>query len=307
MGDDPMKCALAGLVLVLSLTAPAVAQDRQTLGWGRIFDNDAIGDGQDRWHTGSYTVSVLQGTGWTGNLPSRFGDLLEYRASAQTTAPANLVNPGTADRLYAGALTLGLHSHALRQGFDTSLGGDLVLTGPMTGLRQFQSAAHDAIGIAGPAASIAQIGNALYPTLTAEAARSIAFGDHVTIRPFVAAQAGVETYLRAGGDVVIGSFGRGAMMLRDDVTGQRYRAIPGDPVPALSLTLGGDVARVYNSALLPSGGPVAANDTRTRLRAGVQWQGQSASAFYGVTYLGPEFSSQPEGQLVGSLNVSLRF
>ena len=293
---------------LLATIAPgfAQAQDRQFLGWGRMFDNDAIGDAQDRWHTGSYTISVLQGPEWSGSLPQHFGDVLEYRLSAQTIAPADLVAPDANDRRYVAALTFGLHTHANWQGFETSLGADLVLTGPQTGIARFQTWAHDILGLANPDVSN-QLGNAVHPTLTAELGRSIALGNTVTLRPFLAAQAGVETYVRVGGDLVIGRFGQGALMLRDETTGQRFRGITSDRSPALSFTLGGDVARVFSSAYLPSGGTAVANDTRTRLRAGVQWQGQSASVFYGVTYLAPEFKSQPEGQLVGSLNVNLRF
>ena len=293
-------------LVVITLPGLARAQDRQFLGWGRLFDNDAIGDTQDRWNTGSYTISVLKGPEWSGTLPQHFGDILEYRLSARTIAPADLVAPDANDRRYVGALSFGLHTHAEWQGFEASLGADLVLTGPQTGIGRFQTWVHHVFGLPKPDLSN-QLGNAVHPTLTAELGRSIALGNTVTVRPFVAAEAGVETYLRVGGDLVIGSFGQGALMLRDEVTGQRFRGITSDRTPALSFTLGGDVARVFSSAYLPTGGAAVASDIRTRLRAGLQWQGQSASVFYGVTYLAPEFKSQPEGQIVGSLNVNLRF
>ena len=293
-------------LLATMLPGLAHAQDRQFLGLGRMFNNDAIGDTQDRWHTGSYTISVLRGPEWSGTLPQHFGDILEYRLSAQTIAPANLVAPAANDRRYVGALTFGLHTLADWQGFETSLGADLVVIGPQTGLGQFQTWVHNILDLPKPDLST-QIGDSIHPTLTAELGRNIALGNTVTVRPFVAAQAGVETYLRVGGDLVIGSFGQGALMLRDETTGQRFLGITSDRTPALSFTLGGDVARVFSSAYLPAGGAAVANDTRTRLRAGVQWQGQSASVFYGVTYLAPEFKGQPQGQVVGSLNVNLRF
>ena len=300
------KWLLAGLFLATSLTNAAFAEPRQTLGWGRIFDNDALGDQHDRWQTGSYTVSMVRGQSWSGVLPSQFGEILEFRLSAKTIAPADLASPDPADRRYAGTLSFGLSSHMDWRGIETSLGAELALTGPQTGIGGFQSWVHNIMGISQPALGN-QIGNSVYPTLLAEFGRSFPIGSNVTIRPFVAAQAGVETYVRAGGDLVIGSFGKGALMLRDDVTGQRYRAVNGDHIPAMSFTLGGDVAKVFDSAYLPSGGAVVASDTRTRIRAGVQWQGERASAFYGITYLSPEFDSQSEGQLVGSLNVNLRF
>ena len=304
------------ILWLLAMTLPCAAQaqsqasaqapDRQFLGWGRLFNNDFIGDGQDRWRTGSYAISVLQGPEWSGSLPQHLGDILEYRLSAQIVAPSDLIAPDASDRRYVGALTFGLHTHADWQGFETSLGADLVVTGPQTGIGRFQTWAHDILSLPKPDLSN-QIGDGFHPTVTAEMGRSIALGSNATFRPFVAAQAGVETYLRVGGDLVVGSFGQGALMLRDDATGQRYRGITSDRMPALSLTLGGDVARVFSSVYLPSGGAAVASDTRSRLRAGVQWQGQVASVFYGVTYLAPEYKNQPEGQVVGSLNVNLRF
>jgi len=64
---------------------------------------------------------------------------------------------------------------------------------------------------------------------------------------------------------------------------------------------------VFDSALLPENGLASRSEDRWGLRAGVHWQGQKASAFYGVTYLSPEFDQQPAGQLVGSLNLNLKF
>jgi hypothetical protein len=46
---------------------------------------------------------------------------------------------------------------------------------------------------------------------------------------------------------------------------------------------------------------------RTRLRAGVHWQGRQMAAFYGVTWLGKEFRGQDEGQFVGSIRLDLNF
>ncbi len=97
-------------------------------------------------------------------------------------------------------------------------------------------------------------------------------------------------------------------MLRDGTTGQRYRGVRGDVVPGFSLSLGGDIARVFDSALLPEGGAAVLEPTRSRLRAGVSWQGAGgASVFYGLTWLSKEFSTQPEAQVLGSLSLNLRF
>jgi hypothetical protein len=299
-----MTVLVCGLVLC---GAGAFAQERVTLGWGRLFDNDVLGDLRDRWHSGSYTISLLRGPRWTGALPADLGALLEYRLTGSTLTAANVANPAPGDRRYAGSLSVGIHSHAMWAGMQASLGVDLVATGPQTGIGRFQSWLHGVLGAPKPDLT-GQMGNRMIPTFQAELGRDLALGDHVTAHPFVAAQAGVENLVRAGGDIVIGNFGQGGFLLRDDTTGQRYRGIAGAVAnPAMSLTLGGDVAHVFGSDYLPAGGAAQALDTRTRLRAGLAWQGQRSSAFYGVTYLAPEFDGQTEGQLVGSVNLNFRF
>ena len=290
---------------LLVLGTPGHTQDRLTLGWGRLLDNDLLGDMQDRWHSGSYTVSVLRGPAWLGAPPGRMGSLIEFRVAGATLAPANLQHPAPDDRRYAAPLSLGLRSHVTWAGLQASLGADLVATGPQTGIGQFQSWLHGVLGVPKPDLTD-QMGNAFFPTLQAELGKDLVLAKGVTVHPFVAAEAGVEHLVRAGGDIVIGNFGQGGLLLRDDTTGQRYRGIAGTDA-AMSLTLGGDVAHVFGSAYLPDTGAAAALLTRTRLRAGIAWSGERAAAFYGVTYLPPEFESQPQGQVVGSVNLNFRF
>ena len=290
------------------LAGQAAAQERVTLGWGRMFSNDAIGDGHDRWRTGSYTVSYLRGSSWDGALPTAFGDILEFRASGQTIAPANLADPAPDDRRYAGVLTFGLHTHFDWLGFETAVGADLDVTGPQTGLSNFQQRIHDWSDLPDPEPAFEnQIPNHVYLTALAEMGKEFPMGGAGRIRPFVEAQAGLETYVRAGADLTFGGFGEGSLLIREYMTGQRYRAIKGDLITGTSFTLGADVAHVFDSALLPGDGVAELASTRARARAGIQWQGERASVFYGISYLGEEFVQQPEGQLVGSLNINLRF
>ena len=70
---------------------------------------------------------------------------------------------------------------------------------------------------------------------------------------------------------------------------------------------GGDLAYGASSAFLPEGGAAVLSPLRERVRMGMQWQGTSNAVFYGLTWLGPEFDAQPEGQVVGSLNIQLNF
>ncbi|MGL6210408.1 MAG: lipid A-modifier LpxR family protein [Paracoccaceae bacterium] len=302
-----MRVALLAVSALCFLTLPAAAEDRETLGWGRLFSNDTIGDGQDRWRTGSYALSRISGDSWNGALPGGFGEILELRLRADTIAPSNLDNPAADDRRYAGLVTIGLHTHLAFGGFEASVGGGIALTGPQTGVGTFQSVVHGAFGLGDVNALDTQLENAVYLTAATEMGRRFAISDRVEFRPFIAAEAGVETLVRAGGDLVIGDFGRDDLMLRDTTTGQRFRGVEGEQVSGLSFTLGGDIAKVFDSVLLPDGGAVDLVEDRSRLRAGVHWQGGQASVFYGLTYLSKEFEQQDEGQILGSLNVNLWF
>lgn len=296
----------AGLAVIATA---GLAQDRVTLGWGRVFTNDQIGDGRDRWRSGSYSVSRVRGPSWHGYEAAGFGDILELRGLAAVIAPDNLTTPVPTDRRYAGLLAFGLNTHFGWAGNEVALGGELAFTGPQTGIGRFQEWAHELGGMTPPSPAVLgnQLGNRVYPGVNVEIGRSFAFGDSLQARPFVAAQAGVETLLRVGGDITIGQLGRQDLMLRDVTTGTRYRAVEGARREGISLTLGGDLAHVVDTALLPSGGAVTASDDRYRLRAGLHWQGKRASTFYGVSYLSREFEEQPEGQVVGALSLNFRF
>jgi hypothetical protein len=286
---------------------PAQAEDRVTLGWGRMFSNDALGDQKDRWRTGGYQVSRIRGYAWDGALPTTPGEILEFRASAQIVAPEDLISPPPSDRRYAATLSFGLHTQFDWRGNDVSVGTDLVFLGPQTGISNFQKWVHRIVGMDEPTVIDDQIGNGIYPTVIGEFGRKFALGDRAEWRPFVQAQAGVENFVRVGGDLVIGTLGRDDLMVREGVTGQRYRAVEGTRDQGVSFILGGDIARVFDSALLPSDGLATLTEDRSRLRVGVQWQGERASVFYGITHLSKEFDQQPEGQLVGGLNLNLKF
>lgn len=147
----------------------------------------------------------------------------------------------------------------------------------------------------------------MYPSATVEVGRAFALGNTVELRPFVEASAGVESYVRMGGDLRIGGAISGDLLLRDTVTGQRYRGTHEAEDPGLTLLLGADTARVFDSYLLPGDDGYVLSDHRSRMRAGVHWQGENSSAFYGITWLSEEHDAQPDAQAVGSLQLRLRF
>jgi len=293
------------LALVLALlAAPAQAEGYRFLGHGRLVNNDVFWGGKDRWQTASVASSYVWGRGWDGSLPRTPADLLEFRFEAKIIAPDDLVNPAPGDRPYANALSFGLHSHFDWRGTEVSLGGDLGITGDQTGLYHVQDAIHDLIGIEGPSESARDdgIGDGFHPTLSLEAGHPIAMGNAV-LRPFVEALYGIETYARLGVDLTIGPVGTGGLLVRDPVTGQRYRAIDGT-APGYSFVIGADHAWVHDSAFLPA--PYEALD-RTRIRAGLHWDGRWGRGFYGLTWLSEEFAGQGEGQIVGSMRIDFDF
>lgn len=304
-----MRAALLALLSSILLTClPATAQERATLGVGRLFTNDQIGDGQDRWRTGSYALSWMRGTEGTTALPENPGEVIEYRFAHRILAPASLTTPAPGDRRYAGIASFGAFTHFSTNGVDFSLGGELVAVGPMTRTDAFHDAVHGALGMSGPSAAVraAQIPNAVFPTISLEASRPMALGDSLVLRPFVQARAGDETYVRAGIDLMFGqNFSRG-ITVRDETTGFLYQTLDDAPGKGLSVVVGYDAAKVFSSAWLPEPA-YSLTPVRHRLRAGAHWQGERVGVFYGLAWLGPEFTAQPSGQLVGAVQVQLRF
>ncbi|MBR9762461.1 MAG: lipid A deacylase LpxR family protein [Rhodobacteraceae bacterium] len=289
--------------LLAGLASPVVA--REKLGYGRLISNDVLGDGRDRWRTGSVASSRVWGPSWTGSLPDTPGDLLELRFLGQIIGPDDLNSPAPGDRRYATALSLGLHSHFDLGGLETAIGGDLVMTGEETGLPDFQDALHDLLGVEGPSdgTRAAAVASGLHPTLVLESGRSFAAG-RTELRPFVEGRVGDETLLRAGLDISFGQLGRGELLVRDPVTGQRYRVVRDEGARGASFVMGGDIARVASSIYLSDG---ELQEERSRLRAGMHWQGARSSGFYGLTWMGEEFSGQDEGQLIGSVRLKFEF
>jgi hypothetical protein len=300
-----MRAVLILLALLIGLTDMATAQGREKLGWGRMFTNDLIGDGSDRWRTGSYTMNYIRGYGWDGALPNAFGDILEFRARGELVSPRNLANPSPTDRPYAGMLTFGVHTHFERDAVEYSTGLDMVFVGPQTGVFNFTDSLHRIVGAPRPRLPANQLGDAVYPTLVLEAGRTLSYGNF-DIRPFAEAQIGVESLVRIGGDFRFGTISRDSLYVRDSISGQRYVGVRGAETGG-TLIVGGDLAYVADSFLLPSDQGYDLRAARGRLRAGIHWLGPSSEVFYGLTWLSKEFDAQGSSQFVGSLNVNFQF
>ncbi|KAF0677210.1 lipid A-modifier LpxR family protein [Profundibacterium mesophilum] len=340
MGQDKAKgrggAARAGMLAAALLTVPgvssSVAQERTFLGTSRIFSNDSLGDGQDRWRSGSYGIGVFFGPrpssgsrpiadpgapDVTGSMPrsdavpdgarglGRFGETLEFRLSGQIVAPANLVRPARRDRPHASVVSAGIFTHLAWGEAQASTGFGAEITGPSTGLMRFQDRAHAALGLEargdGPV-----IPDAVHPMLDFELA-----GGHAApltrLRPFAQVHVGVESLARAGIDLLIGHGSGAPVFTRDPVTGHLMRGPAGrSDGPGAGLAAGADIARVWHSDLF-EGSPVRTRDWRGRARLGISARLGGYGVFYGVSYLGPEFEGQGGGQLVGSLRLGTAF
>ena len=87
LGGDIREHVMRAFIAILCIFAlgvmkPALAGERQLLGYGRIVNNDYLGDGYDRGHTGDVSSSRIKGIAWNGVLPEKVGDIIEYRISA---------------------------------------------------------------------------------------------------------------------------------------------------------------------------------------------------------------------------------
>ncbi len=300
-----IRHCLAVLVLVLA-TAPVSAHDAQWLGVGRLLTNDFFGDGRDRWQSGSHVTSILRGHVGADAADISFAEVLEYRLRTAIIAPDGF---GSApDRPYVGALSFGLHSHMRHGNSQARVGFDLTVIGPQTGLSRFQRDFHDAFEIEQVRFTDQQLGNNVFLGASAEVAENVQLTPDVSLRPFAEVQYRPEKIIRVGADLIVGGQITEDVVIRDVTTGHLYQGTHSQSAGDYSFVLGADVAWIANSAFLPATGLGAASDARGRIRAGVHLQANDhLGAFYGVTYLSPEFRGQSEGQVVGSVTLVFNF
>lgn len=302
-----MRFLLLATLLSFSLVESAKAEPSSDLRFAHLFSNDYFGDGQDRWHSGSLSLSVLKVDDlWNGESIGSTGKAIEFRFRSEIVAPSNLATPSPNDRPYAGILSFGVHRHVQAGPYEASVGMDLVFVGPQTGLLTFQRKFHRAFN-KGNFGSVRQLANAIHPTASGEVAKSFQLSDFARARPFLEAQAGVETFIRTGIDFEFGHECVGQYKVREVTTGQRYADHNCRNRKSSLATLGIDFAGVLDSHLLPSSSGLDFARSRVRVRLGVQQEGRYGSIFYGLTWLGKEYEGQRSGQVVGSIGINLVF
>jgi hypothetical protein len=306
----PLRAAclwLAATASFGSATQALAETPRETIGTMALFTNDTLGDRQDRWRTGAFSYSVIRAPGWDGALPSTPFSVMEYRFRGEAISPDNTRNPARGDRLYAGTLWVGAHTHYNLTGYDITAGADIAVTGEQSGVRRFQAGLHDLFSMSRVGLENYQVEDGVYLHGTLEIARPLSW-QNGEFRPFVELQGGVETLARAGFDLTFGSLGQSGLRTRDPITGQRIGAVTGiEDQGGWSFLLGADTAYVESSIFLPEDRGFRAEEDRHRARFGVNYGLGLTNIFYGVTWTSEEFVGQPESQAVGSLSFDIRF
>jgi len=294
---------LAVALATVFAAPPGDASERRVLGWSHVIVNDSIGEFRDRWQSSYVHGSVFLGPEQGDWRKLALGEIVEIRLSNQIVTPENLTFPRTGDRPFAGALGAEVLTYGRIGGVETALGAGLVAVGPQTGAFKLQRRLHEILGFPLPQPQGREVGDAVYPVISFEIARS--FGSRAAIRPFAEMRAGLEDLLRVGVDLSWGA-DAAALSVRDPVTGHRAPGLTGEAGTGWRLFAGTDAAYVAESRLLPDAfgrTPVP----RGRLRAGAEWRTRGWTAFYGLTYLTPEFEGQREGQFLGAFQLRLNF
>lgn len=289
---------------MMGTTGAAVAENSERLHFALTTSNDSLGDWHDRWRSSSVEVGVLVGANESGQLPSRIGELREYRFRSDVLMPADVTAPNPNDRRHAGVLAFGLHSYAEVGEMDVRVGVDLVVVGQQTGLYDFQTRLHKILGFDRPNLSNFQIGDTEQLAVSAEAGTSLS-AENWIMRPFAEIRVGPEDWIRTGVDLTFGA-GPEDLKMRVDSTGHR---VPYGVIrePGFHFVAGADVAWVDDSLYLPEKLGYSLTQSRIRVRGGAYYTGRRLDAFYGLAWLGKEFERQPEGQFVGTLQVKFKF
>ena len=295
-------------LILLFLASNASAEGYSLVGRTSLFTNDYLGDGEDRWRTGSYSRSTFFAGSSVENGTS--SPIFELRLRGEVIAPTevNLV-PQPGERPFVGVVAIGGFRHVSRGDYDVAWGGEVVFVGPQTGVSSFVTEAHDALGFKQPRAATGQLGNKVFPTVYLHTSRLAGASSTIPfdVRPFFEVQAGVETFARIGFDMFFANGVSGPATTRDVVSGQIMSVVAKDPVTGFTPSIGFDVARIWDSQFLPSSSGLTVKPWRLRARGGLRSQTQTTEIFYGLSWLSPEYEGQPSGQVLGSLSLDFQF
>ena len=331
-----------GAALIAAAAASAQAGEQQD-GWRwlaerheietqGVFWNDRYGDGKDRWKTGGITQSyIFPERIFTDNpwLEGR-ATAIEINLRAQVMTPDDTSNTGVDpdDRPYAQYAGIGLYGRSIAEPrpFSARLGLqvedragiEIGWQGDPLPFFEVQEALHGMTGSGGDMGNSADIidGEILANLEGRRTWRLHAAGEarDIELAPFVQGSLGMrEVSLRAGADLFIGSALEGRTWGSDLATGA---VIAGESMHRQGFNwvafVGGDVGYVAWDAFLDGG---FAADGRSvdraeivgRARAGLLLEYGRVGLAFSVNWLSAEFESQPEGQLIGAIQLKYRF
>ena len=294
-----------------------------------ILWNDRLGDGKDRYKSGGLTQSWLvpqsriSGEPWIADQAAA----LEVQIRGLVITPDNTA-AATADRPYAQYLAAGVflrtfgranpvfHDGALSA--ENRIGIEIGYQGDPLPLFEIQEALHGISGM-GPMArtDAGTLDSSVLVNLEVKRTWRLhvdAERHDVDVAPFAQISAGLrENSARIGADLIHGASLTARTWNHDPAIGA---LIPGGSKRRDGVNwfawFGGDVAIVASDALLDGGflvdGP-ATNAERfsARLRAGAMAEFPGFALSYSITWLSPEFEEQDQGQLIGAVQLKLRY
>jgi len=304
-----LRGILAAALGTLILMWPASVVHSQSLGKydGSVgsFTNDALGDGHDRWLTGSYQRSFIFDRHEAGLMRQ-----IELRPRAMIVSPWTTAVQGANDRPYSSILALGAFARGNIGRTETHLGGELILQGDQTGLPSFQAGVHDLLGLDqsyNPRnENDIHVGDRLTGRFEFGLARSLRPSESVMVRPYALLIGGSDQSVTAGADLVWGSLSRAESWSRDAATGQilNHEAKHRE---GFNLVAGLDVSRRYTSMHIPDGSNVLLTKTQTRARIGAQVRLGLFDVFFGQAWMSEGFVGQADTQRLGVLSISRNF
>ena len=328
-------------LLVLAGTLPARAGE-QAEGWEwlaqtneietqGVFWNDRYGDGKDRWKTGGITQSYIfpERIFHRGHWIEGRASALEFNVRAEVITPDDTSNAGVdpEDRPYAQYAGVGVYFRSIARPkplapelglqVEDRVGVEIGWQGDPLPLFEVRDTLHGMTGAGGGMGNPANVidGEVLANLEGRRTWRLHRPGERrdVELAPFVQGSLGMrEVSLRAGADMFVGSALEGRTWGSDIATGA---VIAGDAPRRdgfhWTAFLGGDVGYVAWDAFLDGGfaadGPaIDRSELVARARAGVLLEYGRVGIGFSLNWLSEEFESQPEGQMIGAIQLKYR-
>lgn len=305
---DLFRCNASAflLLIVVFLAGPVAAESRLSYrGEVGSFTNDYFGDGHDRWRSGSYQRSY-----YSEGYQFTWADGLELRARAEIVTPWTPSKQPGSDILYSTSIGAAAFVHNRVLGFETRIGGEVLLLGDASGLEGLQATFHDSLGMDDsfdPSRDdLNRVENGVVLRFESEIGRAINFVPRTMVRPYVDATFGADEAMGLGVDFVIGPLAGAEVWTRDVVTG-RLLTPETNRISGTSWVAGWDIRSVETSVHFPDHAEVELEPIQQRARVGVQVGSKFANFFIGQAWVSPSFVGQSESQRLGMLSVAFVF